>query len=1009
MRKSGQTYASRNGPETRYLARRRNPPNVRRAGSAQSFGSIHNHFTSRSVKIGLCAFLTAIAGIAEDAPPASRLKIGVVQMAPAPTLAANKDRIVARIAEVAAGGARVAVFPEDALAGEGENDQAAVEAGIEAVRHAAQQSSVCVLLGGRSRHAETNRTSRWLHVIGPDGRDLLRCDKLFDIPLSPMPGLFAIDGVPCSALLCADRWLRGVQEVPVQLGAKVCFELSCNYANEWVAPFGWYWNVPQAMRNNVWVVFANTGNTVSGVSDSGAAEDLRHGHSAVIAPNGRIVTALQDDVANILLTEIEVSEATRAEALARAAHPALRGFWDAGAALHRGETVDAPELVPVKFAAAAVTLAASTVTGDATAMAAKVLEARAMGADLITFPAEAIEGSALPALQVAAKENQLAVVFGAQHHEGDSLRNSAFVIGPDGTVLTRYDQLSARAPYAPGINPAAMNFRVKGLPAVVTVGRDALWSELPELAAVAGARIHVHLDNDSAGDPEARQRRLQVWANLASFRTFSVTANVSESMIWDDLSAAGERRGNADARPSGGDVEVFSPFSANLVAQTSPGTSLVVATRTVSGPNPHYAEVIASKNPKMAPWFRLGASLLATQTESPAVPALERPYQAGTFRGRIAWSADGNHNDPDDWAASPVALAIFAAAGLKDKVVHFDYNCILPETDADWEKTHADSVLGAAKRYGYDEARFFDCRRNLDGALSSLVEAIAASSATDPLYFVIAGPMGVPFRAIEKSDPSKRQFVYCISHSRWNDGYASNYKFTCTKRSVIEQDVHWTQIRDQNERLSFGRYGQPSAPEDFSPYFWMRDSRDEKVKFLWERMLVSTRPDPSDAGMAWFLVTGDEECDPVKLKRLLDDHQVPPPVTARRLVRLEAENFRHIEGFAVDDRKDKGASHQLSLVANKNTGRIRTRVGEPFMCAGKYEAVIRYHSAPAQGGRFTFFINGTPRGSSWTAAAGDSGWASQTVSNVDLRIGDEIRVDIEGPGSRLDFVQFNLR
>jgi hypothetical protein len=38
----------------------------------------------------------------------------------------------------------------------------------------------------------------------------------------------------------------------------------------------------------------------------------------------------------------------------------------------------------------------------------------------------------------------------------------------------------------------------------------------------------------------------------------------------------------------------------------------------------------------------------------------------------------------------------------------------------------------------------------------------------------------------------------------------------------------------------------------------MRDSRDAKVRWLWERMLVSTRPDPSDAGMTWFLVTGDE-------------------------------------------------------------------------------------------------------------------------------------------------------
>src|SRR5262249_3907364 len=145
------------------------------------------------------------------------------------------------------------------------------------------------------------------------------------------------------------------------------------------------------------------------------------------------------------------------------------------------------------------------------------------------------------------------------------------------------------------------------------------------------------------------------------------------------------------------------------------------------------------------------------------------PFFGGKFRGRIAYSADGNHNDPDDWAASPVALAIFAESGVKDRLVHFHYNCILPETNAEWEKTHADSVLGAAKHYGYDRSVFFDCRQQLDQAVAALTKEINASSADDPLYFIVAGPMEVPCMAIERSQPDKRQFVYCISHSRWND------------------------------------------------------------------------------------------------------------------------------------------------------------------------------------------------------------------------------------------------
>ena len=148
------------------------------------------------------------------------------------------------------------------------------------------------------------------------------------------------------------------------------------------------------------------------------------------------------------------------------------------------------------------------------------------------------------------------------------------------------------------------------------------------------------------------------------------------------------------------------------------------------------------------------------------------PFDGKTFKGRIAYSADGNFNDPDDWAASPVALAIFAECGVKGRLVHFDYNCILPKTDPKWEKTHAESVLGAAKRYGYDLSVFHDCQRDLDGAVASIARAIDESSAESPLYFIVAGPMEVPYLGIQKSDPQKRKFVYCISHSRWNDGFS---------------------------------------------------------------------------------------------------------------------------------------------------------------------------------------------------------------------------------------------
>ena len=393
--------------------------------------------------------------------------------------------------------------------------------------------------------------------------------------------------------------------------------------------------------------------------------------------------------------------------------------------------------------------------------------------------------------------------------------------------------------------------------------------------------------------------------------------------------------------------------------------------------------------------------------------AAAKPYEAGVFKGRIAWSADGNHNDPDDWIASPLALAIFAEMGLRDQLVHFDYNCILPLTNVEWEKIHAESVLGAVKHWGYDQSLFIDVRQDKERAVASIARAIDASSADNPLYFVVAGPMEIPILGIQKSDPAKRKFVYCISHSRWNEGFASQYKFTFTKRNVIEQGVHWVQVRDQNRLLSFGRFGTPSPPEEFAPYFWLRDSTEPKLKFLWERMVVSTRPDPSDAGMAWFLATGDEEATPEKVRQLIAGRRRPVLVTQRKDVRIEAENFFHFEGYDLEHRNnDREASHRIGvkLVAGKTAGRIRTKLEEIHAPGGgRFDVEIRFMDEKDARAQYAFFVNGQRHGEPWNSAGAGRGWTSHVIRDVPIRMGDELRVDGDGAAARIDYVQLTAR
>jgi predicted amidohydrolase len=564
----------------------------------------------RSELLVIVLLVLAPAALAADAGAKPQvLRVGLVQMALAPTLAGNRDRIVRGIERVAEQRGRVAVFPEGALTGSGDGRRENIDEAVAAIRHAARERQIYVISGAHTWLPSIQRNGNWMFAIGADGRELMRYEKIYDNHRAKMPGVFLIDGVPVSTAICADRWLRGVVEIPIQQGSQIFFELSNNYACEWVEPYGWYWNAPLARRNTVWSIFCNTGNEAGG--KAAAPNQLKHGHSAIIAPDGRVVAATSGDAEDIVFANLDLSQATRMMARLRGTHPVLQTFWEAGEKIQRGEAISAQGFQALKSPTVDVTLAAAPVVGDLARMEALIAEARGRQADLIAFPARASGEEALDRLRAAARQSQIAVVFGAKHRGADGEHNSAFVIGPDGELLTRYDQLSADSPLKPGTAPQAMWFQIKGVPAVVTLERDALWTELSELPAVAGAQIHIHLDHDADESAASKQQRLQTWVTCASFLTFSATVGNQNAILWDDLHSREESRAEVRGtpRPDSGKVVVLSPFSANLIEEAKAG-ELIVATRRVSATNPHHPMRTANMNPQMKAWYELGAQLI---------------------------------------------------------------------------------------------------------------------------------------------------------------------------------------------------------------------------------------------------------------------------------------------------------------------------------------------------------------------------------------------------------------
>src|SRR5262245_20662135 len=263
---------------------------------------------------GLFAWVLLVAGAApaagaEPARPAP-LTVGVVQFALEPTLAENRDKVTRFVGHAKAKGCRVVVFPETALYSPADTPRAAIEAAFDALRRAADAHHVSVLCSGLSRRAAREKPNERLVVIDPDGQVTHTYDKLWsDARFNSVPGLFTIDGIPCAATLCADRWLRGVEDLPAAKGARVLFECSNNFAKEWIPDLGWYWYAPRAVRNQAFVVFANTAK-----ENRAVAAHAGHGHSAVFDPDGGLLVSAGEESDRLLVATLDLAKATRARA-----------------------------------------------------------------------------------------------------------------------------------------------------------------------------------------------------------------------------------------------------------------------------------------------------------------------------------------------------------------------------------------------------------------------------------------------------------------------------------------------------------------------------------------------------------------------------------------------------------------------------------------------------------------------------------------------------------------------
>lgn len=258
--------------------------------------------------------------------------------------------------------------------------------------------------------------------------------------------------------------------------------------------------------------------------------------------------------------------------------------------------------------------------------------------------------------------------------------------------------------------------------------------------------------------------------------------------------------------------------------------------------------------------FWAAAATVAILVGAPAAPVPAAP-DGGV--GRIALSADGNQHDDDDWASSAMTLAILARAGLQQNVVNYIYNNHIWDSDAQHRRNMTDSVLGAGKRFGFDTSRFYDGADpdGLAAGVAALTAAINASRPGDELTIVLAGPMETTWMALDAADPAARKHVKCVSHGdgSFNQTHGKKDHGGHSYDDVIELGCQRVQIPDQNGNL---------GPTKLSDWNYLRDLGPE-MDWLRSRLEVAEKGDVSDAGMVYFVITGEKRASRSELRKFL--------------------------------------------------------------------------------------------------------------------------------------------
>lgn len=258
------------------------------------------------------------------------MPVACVQIETMPDIKKNTAAIIESLQAESKLGTRLVVFHENALTSSDVKvleklTQEQIDEALSAIRKACRDCDLYAVVG--SLYRQEGKWYNGAYVIDPQGRIIKRYTKLHEVVGDRVAdgqelAIFYIDDVPTTIMICHDERYPEIFRIPVLAGAKVGIYISHESKSQ-----GKWDNyrcqiIARAVENQISIVHCN--------APERTADGGSHGHSRIIAPDGKVLAEANTEVGQVIHAIIHPRASSNAYAVRGANSPALRNFWQEG-------------------------------------------------------------------------------------------------------------------------------------------------------------------------------------------------------------------------------------------------------------------------------------------------------------------------------------------------------------------------------------------------------------------------------------------------------------------------------------------------------------------------------------------------------------------------------------------------------------------------------------------------------------------------------------------------------